>query len=89
MQEVIDFKNKLANSDTVLLTELENRAYCRFLLNGQHVDKMFITNPKLLSELLPLVREGHEIDANGIAKLRQCLQASDAPSAIDTKSTFE
>ncbi|MBB6609945.1 hypothetical protein H7F15_02755 [Pontibacter sp. Tf4] len=84
MQEVKELLNKLTKSDSVLVTELKNRSYCRFFRDGQYIDRMFVTNPALLAELLPLVGEAYEIDATGIATLAQRLTTSDKLSSVDT-----
>ncbi|HEY4651751.1 MAG TPA: hypothetical protein VIG72_10060 [Pontibacter sp.] len=71
MTELTEFLTKLNNSDLLVLTNSADRIYCRFFRNGLYTDRMYVTDKSLQSELLSLIGEGEEIDATGIAKLRQ------------------
>ena len=84
MLELTKFLTKLTKADLLVLTIANERTYCRFFLGGVYVSRMYITDPQLLAELMPLVGEGEEIDAAGITKLKQLYLATDTQSVIDT-----
>jgi len=74
MRELNGFLTKLAACDLIVLTRVsQERVYCRFFLNGQYVERMFVTEPALVAELSSLCGEGEEITASGVAKLKEML----------------
>jgi hypothetical protein len=84
MLELTKFLTTLTKADRLVLTVTGERTYCRFFLEGVYITRMYLTDPALLAELHPLLGEGEEIDAAGIAKLKQLYLASDTQPAIDT-----
>lgn len=72
MSELTDFLNKLGNCDLIVLTLVSaDRIYCRFLLEGQYMDRLYVSESLLIAELKSLCGQGEAIDASGIAKLKQ------------------
>ncbi|MEJ8757120.1 hypothetical protein WG947_08940 [Pontibacter sp. H259] len=83
MLELTQFLTQLITSDKLVLTQTNKRTYCRFFKEGVYVSRMYLTDTALLAELKPLL-EGNEINATGIAKLKQLYLASDTHLAVDT-----
>ncbi|PRY15531.1 hypothetical protein CLV24_102152 [Pontibacter ummariensis] len=74
MSELKEFLDKLSACDCnlVVLTLISaNRVYCRLFKDGQYIDRVFVNDPLIVTELYKLCGRGEEIDADGIAKLRQ------------------
>ncbi|MFD2245033.1 hypothetical protein [Pontibacter ruber] len=78
MIELTEFLTKLNSCDRIVLTDSEERTYCRFFRDGLYLDRMYVTDAIILAELDPLKKtseEGEEVDAAGIAKLKQLFLA--------------
>jgi hypothetical protein len=84
MPELTTFLQKLLVCDRLILSRNSERTYCRFFKDGVYIDRLFIQDATLMVELHPLIGEGDEIDATGIAKLKQLYLASDTHTAVDT-----
>ena len=82
--ELTKFLNKLTKADLLVLNTGGGRTYCRFFQDGVYVSRMFLTSPVLLAELQPLIGDGDEINAEGIAKLKQLYMVTDTRSVADT-----
>lgn len=77
MSELRDFSDRLSACDSIILKLVNgDRLYCRFFLNGLYMDRMFVTEPALVAELSPLCSEGEQVNASGVAKLKQALPAA-------------
>lgn len=76
MSELNDFLSRLSACDLIVLTIVSSRFYCRFFMNGLYLDRMYVSNPRIVSELIQLSGEGEEVDASGVARLKQTLLAT-------------
>ncbi|TXK29476.1 hypothetical protein FVR03_20635 [Pontibacter qinzhouensis] len=70
MQALTTFYEKLTSCDLLVLTPVtEDRSYCRFYSCGVYLDRLFITDKELLSDLKELSLEDEVIDAEGVRQL--------------------
>lgn len=70
MSEIADFSNKLRDCDLIVLSSFsKDRTYCRFFLQGQYIDRMYLSSPVILDRVRQLSGTGDEITAEGVAKL--------------------
>ncbi|RAU82838.1 hypothetical protein [Pontibacter arcticus] len=83
MPELTIFLNNLLSSDLIILTRNTERTYCRFFKDGVYLDRMYVSDPALLAELHVLLGEGDEINAPGIAKLKQLYLATDTQPPLE------
>ncbi|MCC9169149.1 hypothetical protein [Pontibacter harenae] len=76
MNELTEFLNRISACDLIVLTLVSaDRLYCRFFREGLYRDRMFVSDPVLLAELMKLSGKGEEISTAGIAKLKQTFLA--------------
>lgn len=72
MSERTGFLNNLDKCDLMVLTPVnKHRTYCRFFLDGQYMDRMYVSDPAVLAKLSQLSGKGEEISIGGVARLKQ------------------
>lgn len=76
MSELNDFLSRLSDCDLIVMRIASSRFYCKFFMNGQYLDRMYVSNPRIVSELMQLSGEGEEVDASGVARLKETLLAA-------------
>lgn len=88
MNELINFSEKLADCDQMVITPInEGRFYCRFYAGGLYFDRMFITDLSLQDELILLSEDDEVISEENIARLRK--KYTSLTKATDEGGTIE
>ena len=88
MNEIESFSEKLSRCDFIVLTPVnKGRIYCRFYSKGLYFDRMFVTNIRLLEELILLSQDEEIVDGAGIERLKS--KYSSQPEVTDEEGLPE